>query len=274
MAILTDLHTHTTFSADGKATLSAMYKAAEAHELAFWGISEHFDYDYKVNNILYCGKEIAYIDEHAYFSAAKVLQRDNRTMCILVGAEFGFARNPEVHSLYIQAIEAHAPDYVINSVHTNGRYDYADPEAFAGRDKNDVYGEYLSIVRESLDAPYHYDIVGHLGYCTRKAPYTDRVMHYADFADQLDDILKTVIAKDKILEVNSSVTNQPTEFLPYREILERYYALGGRKVSYGSDAHDTKRLCDKRAQILEMLKEIGFTHLTIPFRGKRFKVAI
>jgi histidinol-phosphatase (PHP family) len=274
MAILTDLHTHTTFSADGKATLSAMYKAAEAQELAFWGISEHFDYDYKVNNILFCGKSISYIDEHAYFTSAKVLQRDNRTMCILVGAEFGFARSPEAHSLYIQAIETHNPDYVINSVHTNGKYDYCDPAVFEGRDKQSVYGEYLSIVRESLDAPYPYDIVGHLGYCTRKAPYSDSVMHYAEFADQLDDILKTVIAKDKILEVNTAVSNQPTDFLPYREILERYYALGGRKITYGSDAHETKRLCSKRTIVLQVLKEIGFTHLTIPFRGKRFRVAI
>jgi histidinol-phosphatase (PHP family) len=195
-------------------------------------------------------------------------------MCIIVGAEFGFARNPEAHRLYAEAIETHSPDYVINSVHTNGQYDYYDPAAFKGRDKQTVYGEYLKLVRESLDAPYAYDIVGHLGYCTRRAPYKDKVMHYADFADQLDDILKTVIAKDKILEINSSANNSQSEFLPYREILEHYFALGGRKISYGSDAHDESRLCEKRQLIITVLKEIGFTHLTIPFRGKRFKVAI
>jgi histidinol-phosphatase (PHP family) len=195
-------------------------------------------------------------------------------MCILVGAEFGFARNPEAHRLYAEAVATHSPDYVINSVHTNGQYDYYDPAAFEGRDKKTVYSEYLALVRESLDVTYPYDIVGHLGYCTRRAPYKDSEMHYDEFADQLDDILKTVIAKDKILEVNTSTSNQPVDFLPHREILEHYFALGGRKISYGSDAHDCARICDKRSLVLDVLKEIGFTHLTIPFRGKRFRIAI
>ena len=48
----------------------------------------------------------------------------------------------------------------------------------------------------------------------------------------------------------------------------------GRKVSYGSDAHGINRLADKREEVVAMLKEIGFTYITVPCRGEHIKVEI
>ena len=86
--------------------------------------------------------------------------------------------------------------------------------------------------------------------------------------------MKTVIAKDKILEVNSASKMRETMTLPSENILQRYYELGGRKISFGSDAHFKERVADKREEVVDMLKRIGFTHITVPFRGEHIKVEL
>ena len=60
----------------------------------------------------------------------------------------------------------------------------------------------------------------------------------------------------------------------FTDTSQRYYDLGGRKVSYGSDAHFTSRILDKREEICAALKKIGFTYITVPFKGEHIKVEI
>ena len=43
---LTDMHTHSKYSHDGQAELSVMLETAHAQGVGFYGVSEHFDYDY------------------------------------------------------------------------------------------------------------------------------------------------------------------------------------------------------------------------------------
>ena len=76
------------------------------------------------------------------------------------------------------------------------------------------------------------------------------------------------------MEVNSSNKQLSNRTLPAEPILERYYQLGGRKISYGSDAHFKARIGDKREEVVAMLKSIGFTYLTVPYRGEHIKVEL
>ena len=67
---MTDVHTHTKFSPDGRSDIGDMLKAALKKGAAYYGISEHFDYDYKVDRIaFYGGAEASYTDAEAYFPA-------------------------------------------------------------------------------------------------------------------------------------------------------------------------------------------------------------
>ena len=43
---LTDVHTHSAYSNDGISPLEEMVFAAKAQGLSYYGVSEHFDYDY------------------------------------------------------------------------------------------------------------------------------------------------------------------------------------------------------------------------------------
>ncbi len=274
---LTDIHTHSQYSFDGKSALADMLEGALAKGIAFYGVSEHFDYD----AFLYRGAQWV-ADGEAYFHDGRHLQENYEgCMNVAIGAEFGYADDARVQAFYRAICEKHRPDFAVNSVHALQGNDYYHQKPFYQtnekgeeilRAKEEVYREYLQLVRRSLDAPYPYDIVGHIGYVTRYAPYADTRMRHADYAEELDGILTAIIAKDKILELNASRGKEG--FLPTVELLSRYYALGGRKISYGSDAHEVGKIAHARDEAMETLKGIGFTHLTVPFKGEYIKVGI
>ena len=280
MKFLTDMHTHTSFSPDADDRAEDMLFAAQKKGLAFYGISDHFEFDY---NLLKMPKEVvsAYLnlDEEEYFHTLRHLQEDYEgVMNVAVGAEFGYSEDEKVQGRYALTYEKYHPDFVVNSVHSSGGRDFAcvrySPTAKISGSKKEVYGNYLRLIRASLDAPYPYDIVGHIGYAARYVPFKDKNFYLEEFGEEIDDILLTIIKKDKILEVNSANKTLENRTLPARHIIERYFELGGRKISFGSDAHFIERIGDKRGEIVEMLKEIGFTYLTVPFRGEHIKVEI
>ena len=97
-------------------------------------------------------------------------------------------------------------------------------------------------------------------------PTPDNLLRYADFPALFDDILSAIVARGKILEVNSSARGAG-DFLPGRDILERYFALGGRMVSFGSDAHRIDRIAQGREKVVAALQEIGFEGITVPDCG-------
>lgn len=275
MKFLTDMHTHSfPPSHDAKNTTAEMLEQAQKRGVAFYGLSEHFDYDYDADKL--SAAEYAATrngDEEEYFHVARHLQEDYEgVMNVAVGAEFGYSEKQEVQGRYALTYEKYRPDFIINSVHTVDGEDYCRRENIETKDE--LYRRYLRLIRKSLDVPYPYDIVGHIGYAARYAPFEDKRFSLDRFGEEIDDILKTIIEKDKILEVNSSTKQLPQLCMPSEEILQRYYALGGRKVSFGSDSHFTSRILDKREQVMAMLKSIGFTYITVPFKGEHIKVEI
>ena len=273
--IRTDIHTHTKFSADGRNSIEEMIAAAMQKGLAWYGISEHFNYDYDRLHLTIDGQAVPPIDERAYFTRARELQKQLRgKLHLLVGAEFGYDNANSTLQRYIETEQEYSPDFVVNSVHTCLGMDCYFPHYCVGKSKEYAYNAYLYRVLESLDAPYRYDIVAHVGYCSRNATYPDPKLRYEDYADVLDEILKRIIARGKILEVNSSAKTAGSPFIPDTDILERYFELGGRMVSFASDAHDTTRIADRRDIVVAALKKIGFTHLTIPDKGRYLQLEI
>lgn len=277
--ILTDLHTHTAFSPDGRGTMEEMLSVAHALGVGYYGLSEHFNFDMVVNHIPLEGTK-PQTPVAAYFQRARELQKEYEgKMHVLVGGEFGYTDNPEAQKMYQELVDKYHPDYVIQSVHNLAEGDYAYGHGYTDsngkvRDKQEVYEEYLGLVRRSLDVSHPYDILGHVSYCTRYAPYEDRRMLWKDFSASLDDILRTVIAKDKILEVNSSNKQGPALTLPDNDILERYFELGGRKISFGSDAHFPSRIMEHRERVMDVLRSIGFEYVSVPCCGEVLKIEI
>ncbi len=279
--LLTDVHTHSTFSCDGITPLKEMLECALKKGLAFYGVAEHFDYDLALE----AKEDWTLIDPERYFHEARHLQEDYEgAMNVLIGGEFGYTDDIKAQEKYAEIYEKYRPDFVVNSLHCKDGWDYYSRKIMyvtngngetVLREKKDVYTDYLTLVERSLDAPYPYDIIGHFGYIARYWPIqSDMQLRYADHAEQIDRILKKIIQKDKILELNSSCRGLSQVAVTGEDILQRYYELGGRKVSFASDAHHKDAIARGREQVVELLKKVGFTYITVPCKGEHIKVEI
>lgn len=275
--MLTDVHTHSAFSCDGVSSLAEMLATACEKGVAFYGMAEHADYGENLSEVL------PPLNEDEYFHTARHLQEDYAgVMNVLIGLEFGYDTDEKVHTRCSTIVEKYQPDFVVNSIHLRNKVDYYHQKPYYKeengkqvlRDKNEVYTEYLQLVLQSLQVPYPYDIVGHLGYPVRYAPYQDKAMRYQEFPQLFDKVLQTIIDKNKILEVNASANGSGEISFACPDVLKRYFELGGRQVSYASDAHAKENILRNRENVVQMLKEIGFTYLTVPCRGEYIKVEI
>lgn len=256
-----DSHVHTRNSHDGKLPIAEIVGIAKQNKLCYLATTDHLDYDLQYGNNSSAFKW-KFLDLDAYHdewkSAKQALDASkNTSLTLCFGIEAGYSGEEDVCRRYAEAIDKYKFDVVINSVHcVDGKEAYFK-SAFLFKSKKRAYSRYLRTVLESLDAPYHYDIVAHVGYITHGAPYFDKTLRYVDFPEEIDAVLNGIIKRNKALEVNFHHQMNPPE-----DILRRYYELGGRKISYGSDAHRGD-LCKCYDKTCDLLKSIGFTHFTV-----------
>ena len=71
------------------------------------------------------------------------------------------------------------------------------------------------------------------------------------------------------MEVNTSGIRQNLGFtLPDYIVLKRYFELGGRLITLGSDAHFAEHVGSKFKEVSKILKYIGFTE-AVYFKGRK-----
>ena len=125
---LTDVHNHSSFSYDGVNKLSEMLQCAQEKGLAFYGVSEHVDFDICPEAQLVRKQEI---DAEEYFHTARHLQEDYAgCMNVLVGAELGYSSDTRVQERYLEFCKRYQPDFVVNSVHSKDGWAYSSKRAF------------------------------------------------------------------------------------------------------------------------------------------------
>lgn len=225
-----DLHIHSILSYDSKELPENYVIAAKKRGERMLGFAEHYDYDMYLRDRKTKLCNLKALEEHVF-----ALNYEYRQFKVLKGIEFGYSK--EALAQYRKVEKDNEFDYVILSVHTLGGKDCYDPEAYDGFTKKEAYKQYFNTVLESVSADVNYQILGHLGYVSRHAPYTNRKIIYKHFASTIDEILKQVIARGVSLEINGAVGSSGASFLPDCDILDRYIELGGKNFTYGSDAH-------------------------------------
>ncbi len=254
--IRSDTHVHSRQSHDGKLPIKELTRLAKQRRVDYFCTTEHCDFDLQYGR---CRSPYKwkFLDIDKYYEEWKAAKSEldndkNNTLTLCFGIEAGFSAKGTASEKYAEVIAKYPFDVVINSVHcVDGREAYFR-SFFLFKSKCHAYGDYLNAVLASLDAPYPYDIVAHIGYIVHGAPYRDKALRYADFPDKFDAILKGIIARDKALEINFH-----HDMAPGRDIVERYYRLGGRKVCYGGDSHRGE-ICEHFEQFVSLIKEIGF----------------
>ena len=104
-----------------------------------------------------------------------------------------------------------------------------------------------------------FDVLGHLDYVKRYLRRDWDAPMGAIEPAVLDPILQALIDAGVVPEINTAGMRRPeAESYPSWSILRRYRELGGRAVSIGSDAHQSRDIGAAFGQVAERLQAIGF----------------
>jgi histidinol-phosphatase (PHP family) len=258
MIIMIDCHTHTYYSHDSTQDPKETIPFAIEKGLEYLAFTDHCDKDCLFNPAY--KDKIRQIDLDSCFKELRFLQEQYKGKIELaVGLECGYMK--QATPMYEKILKDYPTDITINSVHLVDFMDCYYREFFERKTKLQAYGQYVQAIYDSLFVPYHYDIVAHIGYVVRKAPYEDKSLNYSDFPDLFDSILKTIIEKGKALEVNTHAENTGFYTLPNPVILKRYKELGGELLTIATDAHKKEKLGFEYDNALSYLKDLNFKYL-------------
>ncbi len=250
-------HVHTEYSHDCRVPMQEMCIAAIKEGFSGICITDHCNADF-------CISDNAYRSILASANEARTLNAEYKdSLMVNVGVEMSdILRKPDYTARLIKAIR---PDSVIASVHNViidnmpqhiSRMDFSkmtDEEAYK------IIKMYFNdLLRVSAAADF--DILAHL---TLPLRYTNGVygkkLLLDAFYPSIEKILLMLIKREKALEINTSdVKYQLCDFMPCKDIVKKYFELGGRLVTIGTDAHKPDNISVGFDEAKAMLRTIGF----------------
>lgn len=205
--------------------------------------------------------ELANIE--AAIKAANALKAANPDFTVIAGMELG-----EPLFCLENAKKATATpdvDMILLSVHRMQKYNVesfrlTNFAEFTKAQLQDYLTCYFNDLCASVNA-VDFDVVAHLTVPLRYTAVKYGIpVDLNQYSRQIEDILKFAVLNGKAIEVNTSnCKGDFINFMPDAELLKKYYALGGRLVTVGSDAHKTENVGNRLKEAANMLKEIGFS---------------
>lgn len=260
--MLWDTHLHTHFSGDSQALPEDMVLSAQKKGLAGICFTDHMDYDYR--------EEPGYfdLDFTAYEKEISALQKKyDGKYPIYRGIELGL--QPHIVEVNNQILAEHTFDFVIGSTHVVNHIDIYYPPFYENRAEDECYLQYFEETLRNAQSDVDFDVYGHLDYVVRYGPNKDTFYSYEKFQDVIDEILRTLIAKGKGIELNTAGFKYGLAHAhPTEAILKRYRDLGGEILTLGSDGHAPEQIAWDFAKVPEILKEAGFEYFTV-FKNRK-----
>lgn len=250
-----DLHTHSRFSADGSASMEAMCLRAIDLGLNHIAFTEHVDYVPADIGFGFFQPE-AFMDE---IGRCRELYGDRIT--ILAGVEIGELDRfrPQVDEL----LATFPFDLVIGSLHWVEDELVFDPDYFRRRQQESAFRAYFAAVAKMCRGG-GFDVLGHLDVVKRHGYDVYGDADVSRYEDDIRPILAALIEHGIALEVNTSTIRRAVNrACPDAAVLEWYREMGGERVTFGSDAHRIAHVAAGWEEAGKMIREAGFSHLTI-----------
>ncbi len=253
---ISDSHMHTDCSRDGANSAMMMCESAAKLGLHSVTITDHCE----------CN---AYVSEgydksirQSYFETRKAAAAFNGRLAVYSGAEIG--QPAQDFSAAEDALGSCGFDFVLASVHNvKGKEDFFSLD-YSKESIGDLLNRYFDEIMEIIEWG-KFDSLAHLTYPWRYITGEHNIrINMDDWLGRIDCVLNALIKKDKTLELNTSGYRQKLgDAMPNMAVIQRYFDLGGKLITVGSDAH---RWADVGAGVekgLEMLKSVGFHHFTV-----------
>ncbi|NLP45498.1 MAG: histidinol-phosphatase HisJ family protein [Epulopiscium sp.] len=252
-----DYHSHTYFSSDSNASMEDMIQTGINLGLKQLAFTDHVDFDYPNSDYTF---EIDYNEYLKQFKQYKLKYKNK--IDLIFGVEIGL--QPHLQEKISDFITHYPFDFIIGSSHVVHKLDLYNGDFFQGKEQKNAYLQYFEEVLKNIHIFNDFQVYGHLDYIIRYGNYKNPVLSYEDYQNIIDEILKNLIHKGQGIELNTSGYRYGlNQFHPQTSILKSYKQLGGEIITVGSDAHYPQDLCANFKEAYEILKEIGFSYITI-----------
>ncbi len=262
----TDFHTHTEASIDSQMAPDSLCAAACAKGDVALAITDHMDmlltcgYDAE-KSVLIRQDTLARTQKYA---AAMKRQYEGK-LRVASGIELGDAifNLPESE----QVLDTHTFDVVLGSLHMlDEGIDFYEFD-FRANGVERTLDRYFDAVL-ALCEWGRFHALAHLAYPLRYIPADLLPADLSRWMPAIEKILVTLIRQDIALEINTSgLRNIAGTTYPPKPVVQRYRELGGRRITFGSDAHRIDDVSAGIPQAVAMAKAIGFTAQTVFFGG-------
>lgn len=252
-----DHHMHSNYSpdADPKATFLSYMEKAKTMGISRLIFTDHVDFD---SPAAIFDNEIDYQE---YLKDMKEVEK-NTGFSLSLGVEIGY--QPHLNHRLSSFLSQNPFEFVICSIHVGDGLDFYNGDFFVGKNQKQAYQRYFEICLETAKSYDDYDVFGHFDYIIRYGGYKHRSYRYDDHKETIELFLKEIIKKGKGLEINTSGLRYGLgDVHPSIEIMKTYKRLGGKIVTFGSDAHTVNDYYAGFNEALSLLKASGFDEITV-----------
>ncbi len=254
-----DNHMHSNFSGDSDATPIDMINSAKEKGLRGITFTDHLDLDYPAEYGFFD------LDLEKYYPTHHQLAQKHSTenFTILTGIEVGL--QPGIFDATANIVNKYPFDFVIGSTHLIDKLDPYFESSWENKSPSDFLKRYYECVLENITVFSDFDTLAHLDYAFRYAKDSSiKNNSYAPYKDIVDEILSHLVKKDKALEINTSGLRKGMTYPnPHKDIVKRYFQLGGRLITIGADAHKPEDIAADFDYLPDFLKDCGFNEFAV-----------
>ena len=271
-----DYHLHCEYSDDSNEPMENQIQEAITLGLDEMCFTDHVDYGIKrdwddpegiiIRHAIEHGKEVdlvlANVNYPKYFEALNMYQKKYASsISIKKGLEFG------IQSITVDAYgKLYASyqddlDFILFSMHQVNNLEFWTQDFQKEKTQKQYNDEYYKEIYQTMQMFHHYSCLAHLDLMAR---YDENGIYpFENEKDIIAEILKYAIRDGKGIEINTSSWKYGLkDTQPSRAILKLYKDLGGKIITVGSDAHETKYLASHIKDAYAILKnEIGINEI-------------
>lgn len=252
-----DLHVHTDNSPDGRHAVMLLCERAELLGIRAVAFCDHCETDSFYES--HYDKRV----RHAYFEMAKAQSAFRGKVLVLKGIELGQPHHAAERTEAL--LGTYRYDMVLGAVHRLPTEPAPSvPDGFTEKSADEYFRLYLRDLLKLLEWG-HFDVLAHFTYPLRRFFSKSQIGIDMDkHRARTDEVLKLAAEKEKALEINSSGLREPLKkLLPEFELVKRFRELGGKYVTFGSDAHRAEEIGLGLEESYEMMKAAGYDKVTL-----------
>jgi len=218
-----DSHIHTEFSDDSE--MKFEHALMQSRKIGIgMTFTEHLDLKFppNIDNIFDIDK---YFNDYEKYKNSK----------LMLGIEIGMQENCLEENREIAS--KYPFDYVIGSIHVANGEDIYYPKFYDRKTKKEAFEQYFQDMAACVKQYEFIDSLGHIDYISRYATYDDKEINYHEFKESINDVLKTIVHSEKVIEINTRRLGDKGAYNNLVNIYKAYNQMGGKYVTIGSDAH-------------------------------------